>query len=209
MRSALQPGDRACKVAPLSGSTHAGGAPWARRESSDSCSRLRYFLRSPARDWFKETTIYVMNRADRALAWLDIALQFPQTGNGRTEPTFIYDVRLGRMPDPDSFDARGNRMPVSFAGLKPLNLQPGGTLAIHLSDFHDQIDTYVKKAMPLAAVNRCNISVAVSEFDNGLRYAGGAYSAPDPQQPGHWKYYPTHQYFPGDAHRYLPNLVTR
>jgi hypothetical protein len=158
-------------------------------------------------DWLRDTTIYVMNRADKPLAWLELALQFPQPGNGRTEPTLIYEIRLGRMPDLDAFDGKGDRIPAEFAGTKPLDLQPGRTLVIHLADYIDQIRTYVRNAIALAEITRCNIYLAVSEFQDGLRYTGGAYSIPDPNQPGHWRYSPTRQYFPGDAHQYLPNLV--
>lgn len=161
---------------------------------------------SAGSDWLKSTTIYVVNRTSKPLAWLEIGLQFPQTGNGRTQPTWIYRIKLGRVPDADAYDNTGKAIPSAFMGTKPLNLQPGGTLAIQLSDYIDQIQTYLAGAIPLPSISECNIYVASSEFADGLRYAGGAYSVPDPHNPGQWSYYPARRYFPGDAHLYLPNV---
>ncbi len=162
---------------------------------------------SAGNDWLKDTTIYVVNRTNKSLARLEIGLQFPQTGNGRTQPTWIYYVRLGRIPDADAYDKNGKVLPHAFIGAKPLDLQPGSTLTIHLSDYIDKIQAYLATAMPLSAITECNIYVVSAEFADGLRYAGGAYSIPDPHNPGQWSYYPTHRYFPGDAHLYLPNVV--
>ena len=162
---------------------------------------------SAGNNWLKDTTIYVVNRTNKSLAWLDIGLQFPQTGNGRTQPTWIYYVKLGRIPDVDAYDKNGKVLPRAFIGTTPLDLQPGRTLTIHISDYVDKIQAYLATAMPLSAITECNIYVASSEFADGLRYVGGGYSVPDPHHPGQWRYYPTHRYFPGDAHRYLPNVV--
>jgi len=152
-------------------------------------------------------TIYVMNRANEPLVWLDLALHFPQTGNGRTEPTRIYHIRLGRMPDVDAFYGNGDHIPATLIGTKPLDLQPGATLAIHVSGHFDKIQAYVEKVMPLTEINECYIYTAIAEFDGGLRYTGGNYSLPDKQHPGQWHYLPTRQYFPGNAHQYLPNIA--
>ena len=94
-------------------------------------------------------------------------------------------------------------------GAKPLDLEPGGTLAIRVADYIDKIEAYLKPAGPLSAITRCNFFIASSEFDDGLRYAAGAYSVPDSHRPGQWVYYRDRSYFPGDAHRYLPNVVRR
>ena len=161
---------------------------------------------SAGSDWLKSTTIYVMNRTSKPLARLEIGIQFPQTGNGRTQSTRIYYLKLGRIPDADAFDKNGKAIPAGLIGTKPLDLQPGGTLTIQLSDYVDQIQNYLAGAMPLSPISECNIYVASSEFADGLRYAGGAYSIPDPHNPGQWSYYPARRYFPGNAHLYLPNV---
>lgn len=158
-------------------------------------------------DWLKGMTIYVMNRTNKPVAWLDIAIRFPQAGNGRTRPARIFEIKLGRMPDADAIYGNGNPIPAAFMGTKPLNLQPGATLAIHVSDHIDKMQAYVGNAMPLTEINECYIYVSAAEFDGGLRYAGGGYSLPDTQHPGQWHYLPARQYFPGNAHQYLPNVV--
>ncbi len=165
-----------------------------------------YFI--AGNDWLQNTNIYVINRTELPIARLSIMLMFPQTGNGQTQPMWIYHIKLGRIPDADALDRFGKPLPASIVGTKPLGLQPGGRLTIHVSDYIDKIEDYLKTAMPVAALSVVNIQVESCEFENGLRYSG-AFSQPDPQHPGQWIYLPTHSFFPGNLHKYLPNVVTR
>lgn len=162
-----------------------------------------------ADDWLKETTLFVINRTNQPIARLSIGLMFPQTGDGRAQPVWIYHINMGRIPDADAFDRYGKPFPPEFRGTKSLGLQPGGRLAIHIADFIDQIAAYLKTAMPLSAINEVRIQVDGCEFEDGLRFGAGAFSRPDPQRQGQWIYLPRQQYFPGNAHQYLPNVVTR
>lgn len=161
-------------------------------------------------DWLKNTTIYLINRTEIPIAWLSIALQFPQTGNGQTQPVWIYNVEIGRMPDADAISGRtGKTISPGPPGSKSLGLQPGGRLTIHVSDYMDKINDYLKTAMPISALSQVHIWVDVCMFEDGLRFSGGAFSRPDPQHPGQWIYLPTQKYFPGNLHKHLPNVVTR
>jgi len=160
-------------------------------------------------DWLKDMTLYVINRTNKPIVWLSVGLMFPQTGNGRTQPVWIYHIQMGRMPIVDAVDGSGKPFPPGHSGSKPLGLQPGGRLSIHVSDYMDKIDEYLKTAMPVSAIREVHIQVDGCFFEDGLRYMGGAFALPDPQRPGQWKYLGARQYFPGDIHQYLPNVVTR
>jgi hypothetical protein len=165
---------------------------------------------SASDDWLKDMTIYVENRTDKPVAWLSIALQFPETGNGRTQPTWIYRIQRGRIPavDASNVSARSGK-PLYFGpDATPLELQPGQVLAIHVGDYIDKIKAYVETAMPLTFVTNCYIYFDACLLDDGERWVGGVFSAPDPANPGKW-IYQRHHYFPGDMHKYLPNVVTR
>jgi hypothetical protein len=170
---------------------------------------------TPGRDftagdnWLRETTLEVINRTNQPIAWLSIKLMFPQTGDGRTQPVWVYPIGMGRIPDADAFDRNGKPFPPEFLGTKSLGLQPGARLTIHLSDYADKIAEYLKTAMPLTLIDEVRIYVDGCEFEDGLRFTGGAFSRPDPQRPGQWIYMHNRQYFPGNSHQYLPNVVTR
>jgi hypothetical protein len=161
-------------------------------------------------DWLKNMNIYVINRADLPVAWLSIALTFPQTGNGQTQPVWVYHIQMGRMPDVDAVSGRtGKPFPPEFLGAKSLGLQPGGRLTIHVADYMDKIEAYLKSAMPASAISQVDVWVDVCLFETGLRFSGGAFSRPDPEHPGQWIYFPTRQFFPGNIQKYLPNVVTQ
>ncbi len=162
-------------------------------------------------DWLKNMNIYVINRAELPVAWLSIALKFPQTGNGsRSQPVWIYNIQMGRMPDVDAVSGRtGKPFPPDLLGSKFLGLQPGGGLTIHVADYMDKIEAYLKTAMPASAVSQVDVWVDVCLFETGLRFSGGAFSRPDPEHPGQWIYFPTRQFFPGNVHKYMPNVITQ
>lgn len=124
-------------------------------------------------NWLKNTTIYVINRTDKPVAWLEVSLQFPQTGNGRTQPTWIYQLRAGQEPAADVkvTEARNGRpMPPEVIGAESLDLQPGHTLAIHLADFMDKISAYLRTAMPVNQITECYIYTASCELSDGTRW---------------------------------------
>jgi len=156
-------------------------------------------------DWLKDMTIYVKNRTDKTVAWLSLSLRFPETGNGRTEPVWIYHVQLGRLPAVDVASIRtkdGKPLRIG-SNAKPLDLQPGQEIVVHVGDYIDKIKAYVETAMPLFYVTKCDVSADDCAFDDGMRWAGGAFSVPDPAHPGKWMYFPS-GYFPGNPRQYWP-----
>lgn len=160
-------------------------------------------------NWLKDTTLYVINRTDQPIAWLSISFEFPQTGNGQTQPVWVYHLRLGRLPDAVAITGSGQPVPPGPPGSTFLDLQSGARLTIHVSDYTDKIQDYLKTAMPLSAINEVYVRVDSCVFEDGLRFDGDNYSRPDPQRPGKWVYLPNRQFFPGNIHTYLPNVQTR
>jgi hypothetical protein len=158
-------------------------------------------------DWLKNMTIYVENRTDKNIAWLEVSLRFPETGNGRTQPVWDYRIQLGRMPAADAFDGRTGKPLHVDPKAQPLNLKPGQVLVVRVADYMNRIRAYLETAMPLWTVTRCYIYIADCLFADGMGWGGGAYSVPDPAHPGKWRHL-GQRYFPGNPHRYLPNVVT-
>ena len=153
--------------------------------------------------WLNDMVLYIKNRTDKTVASATVLLSFPETGNGRTEPIWIYHIRLGRIPPQDAFDGRTGSPLRIDPNAKPLNLAPGQDVVVHVADYMNEIKGYVEKAMPLFYVTMVGVSINACTFADGMRYSGGAFSLPDTSQHGNWKYFGS-DYFPGDPHRYWP-----
>jgi hypothetical protein len=154
-------------------------------------------------DWLRSLTIFLKNRTDKTMVFIDIPIGFPETGNGRTEPQTIYDIKLGRLPAADAFDAR-TRKPIAIPpSVKPLSLGPGQKISVHVSDYIGQIKAYVERLMPLMMVTKCTIYGTRGCFEDGICWAGNSFSTPDPDHPGRSKPLGPN-YFPGDPHKYWP-----
>jgi len=154
-------------------------------------------------DWLKSMTIYLKNRTSKIIAYVYIPLGFPETGNGRTEPQSVYDVRLGRMPATDAFSGRTGKPLRIDPRSKPLSLGPGQTLVIRVGDYIDQIKAKVEHVMPLMNVTKCVIYGTKGCFTDGMCWSGDTFSVPDMSHPGTFKYL-SPNYFPGDPHEYWP-----
>lgn len=154
-------------------------------------------------NWLSGMNLYIKNRTDKTVESATVLLSFPETGNGRTQPIWIYHIRLGRIPAVDAFDGRTGSPLRIDPNAKPLDLEPGKEVVVHVADYMNEIKGYVEKAMPLFYVTRVGVSINACTFADGMRYSGGAFSVPDASQRGKWKHYDS-DYFPGDPHRYWP-----
>jgi hypothetical protein len=139
-------------------------------------------------DWLKDMTIHIYNRTEKKIAWLDMSLAFPETGNGRTEPQWIYNMVAGRVPAVDAFNGRtGEPMRIDPKSV-PLSLLPHRVLELHVGDYFNQIEAYVGERMPLAQITQCVIRMPKVIFDDGMRWsASEGYAVPDPEHPGRFK----------------------
>jgi hypothetical protein len=154
-------------------------------------------------DWLGSMTIYMRNRTNKNVVFVDIPMGFPETGDGRTAPQLIYHARLGRLPATDAFDAKTGRPLVMAPGAKPVSVAPGQTLLVDIAHFIPQIKAHVESVMPFMMVTKCTIYGTKGCFEDGTCWAGDSFSAPDPSHPGRRK--PLGPgYFPGDPHQYWP-----
>jgi hypothetical protein len=155
-------------------------------------------------DWLKSMTIYLYNRTNKSIVFIDVPLGLPETGNGRAEPQWIYHIQLGRIPAVDAYSGRtGKPIPVD-PKLEPLAFGPDQTLVVHAGDYIDQIGNYVQERMLLTGVTKLVIHGGTVFFDDGMRWqAGGGYSVPVPEHPG--RFNPLDgNYFPGIKYRNWP-----
>lgn len=154
-------------------------------------------------EWLGSMTVYLRNRTVKNIVFVDIPVGFPETGDGHTSPQSIYHIRLGRLPAVDAFDGRTGKPLLPHTGVQQLSIATGGTLAIRIVDYMDQLKSYVDQAMPFATVTKCTIYGTKGCFEDGTCWAGDSFSAPDPSHPGKFKPLGP-DYFPGDPHQYWP-----
>jgi hypothetical protein len=146
-------------------------------------------------DWLQNTTLVLLNRTDKTIAYIQVALMFPETGDGTPQhPIATYSLSLGRIPQTAAFSGRTGAALVQPAKMQPLSLKPGQTASISLGNYFAEIQANIQ-SVPFSSITKCNIRRAVVFCDDGLKW-DGAYSTPDPGRPGKWNRIQG-RYFPG------------
>jgi len=147
-------------------------------------------------DWMNDLTIYIYNRTNKNIVFAGIALGFPETGNGRTEPQSIYHIKLGRIPAEDAYYGRtGKPIPIG-SDVQPIAFGPHQTLAVKVGDYINQIRSYAQNQMLLSGVTKVIIHRDDFFFEDGMRWTDGGYATPDPNHRGRF-IYKSSDYFPG------------
>ncbi|MGA2274993.1 MAG: hypothetical protein ABSH00_15665 [Bryobacteraceae bacterium] len=158
-------------------------------------------------DWLQNLTIYLLNRTNKTIVFGQIALAFPETGDGSPQhPQAVYILTLGRLPESVAFSGTGQPLRQD-PGRQPIWFARGQTLRIRVGDYTEQIRTYVDGVRAsgtpsFTALTKCIIRRSSFVFDDGMRW-DGEYSLPDPEHRGKWKRIEG-DYFPHDGDRYPP-----
>jgi len=152
-------------------------------------------------DWLQNVTIYLFNRTNKTVVYVQIVLGFPETGDGIQRPMRVHHITLGQLPP--SVAVTGSGQPIRRdLTRKAMSFAPGQTLLIDVGVYFDQIRASVEPKMAFTAITKCIIRRSAFYFDDGMRW-DGEYSVPDPERPGKWKYM-DQRYFPGDEHNNWP-----
>jgi hypothetical protein len=150
-------------------------------------------------DWLSRTSISLLNRTDKAIAFGQVSLVFPETGDGSLQkPLAAYTITFGRIPAVVAFSGKGRPL-TQPSDLSPISFAPGQTLTINVGDYIDLIKGSVV-SMPFAALTKVKIQRSVFIFEDGMKWDGG-YSVADAEHPGKWKpvegrYFPGHPSWP-------------
>jgi hypothetical protein len=161
-------------------------------------------------DWLRNLSIVLKNRTNKTIARAEIELFFPDTGDGISTPVTVYLIQIGRRPDIDSFSGSGKYLPPN-PHAQPLLFLPGQTLAIHLTDYINEIQSVVEQKMPLSQITRCHIHRVNFFFTDGMKWGDlDGFAVPDPSHPGKFAALDRRRYFPGDPSQDWPpgNLQT-
>jgi hypothetical protein len=140
-------------------------------------------------------TISLLNRTDKNIVHGTITLDFPETGTGRSadSPMRVYVIAFGRIPDADAFNGRTGLPIMQGPNVKPVLHAPKKTMVINLADYIEGI----KQVIDPKAISRVIIRRTSFFFDDGMRWAAGLFSTPDPVNHGQWIFIQDRSYFPG------------
>ncbi len=149
-------------------------------------------------DWVQNTTVYLLNRTNRAVVYFQVNVSFPETTAGTRRAN--VPLLFGQLPASEAFtvDGKPARAP---AGI-PMSFGPGQVMAIHLADHMDRINARMDRAIPVAAVSSIAVVVASPFFADGLWYNDGQYWSFDKVTSTWRRINPN--YFPGDIDSHWP-----
>ena len=156
-------------------------------------------------DWLKNMTIILKNRTDRVIVRAEIALFFPDTGDGSSSrPVTEYVITAGQRPEIDSFTSQGRKL-APEPNKQPLLFAPGQTIAIHVADHVDAMQPTVEEKLPFAQVTRVAIHRLQFFFSDGMRWTNlERFGLPDPNHPGQFTNLDSGRYFPGHPSQNWP-----
>ena len=155
-------------------------------------------------DWLKNMSIVVKNRTDEAIVWAGFKLYFPDSGDGRSSPVMVRTITLGQVPEIDSFTSHGEKIP-SEPSKRALLLAPGQTLVIQLSDYIDEVQSFVEGTLSWSQVKKVWIAPARFFFVDGMRWDSlYGFGVPDPNRPGQFTNLDRGHYFPGNPSQNWP-----
>ena len=137
------------------------------------------------KDWLKDFSMTFKNKSDKAIVYLRVAMDFPETkasGNILRFP-LTYGVR-GKSLNPDQ-------------RAKPV--QPQESLDLTLSDEKfESLKTILAKRQESDSLTRLDVFIEFILFDDETAWSGGNYMVPDPNDPN--KLYPVGY----DKNKFIP-----
>lgn len=128
-------------------------------------------------DWLKYVVFKVKNKSDRAITFLQIDLDFPET-KLTAGAIMMHQLFFGQRSD---FKFTLNN--------PPLYVKPNETIEISLEKEYDKIKALIEiKESSVENINKLTIRTSEIVFEGGTLYAGGMFFRrnPDPDSPQKW-----------------------
>ena len=128
-------------------------------------------------DWLKNVTFKIKNRSDKAITFLQIDLDFPET-KAAAGAIMMHQLFLGQRPDFKSTLKN-----------QPFYLKPNETIEISLEPEFAEIKTLIELKEPsIEGINKLVIRTSDMMFEDGTLYAGGFFYRrnPDSNSPQKW-----------------------
>jgi hypothetical protein len=148
-------------------------------------------------DWLRNVTIHVYNQTDKTIAFGQVTLAFPETGDGSYQsPLRVYNITLGRIPSSVAFSGRTGKAIAQNPSSGAISFAPHQTLLIDVGAYIDRIAAQVDN-MPIEKLTNCIVRRGTFYFDDGMKWDPSGYWTPDPAKPGTFNHM-GRGYFPGD-----------
>lgn len=149
-------------------------------------------------EWLSQMTISLVNRTNKTIVFAGLIIHFLDTGDCRSAPCARSEFHVGQRPPVDAYDGRtGQPLKPEHPERPPLDWKSEQTIVVHVSDFMPEIEESLGNyGMPVTAVTKVDVSRGAFYFADGMLWAFGRYSVPDPQHPGKFSRLPA-DYFPG------------
>lgn len=128
-------------------------------------------------DWLRYVTFKVKNRSDKAITFVGIDFDFPET-TAAAGAMMMHQVLLGQRPD----------FPSTMKN-PPLLIKPNETIEISLELEHRAIKTLIELRLPsVENINKLVIRTTEMMFEDGTLYSGGFLFERNPDPTGTHKW---------------------
>lgn len=123
-------------------------------------------------DWIKNASIRVKNVSDKAIIYIEIDFNFPETKTSGNEMS--YRLKLGHRPgahDPNP----------------PLQLKTGDETVLSLDgERYDQLVRFLEQRHPMSGIRKAIIRIGFVVFADGTGWSGGLFHRRDPNNPNRY-----------------------
>jgi hypothetical protein len=155
-------------------------------------------------DWLQQMTISLINRTAKTIVFGAISVSFLDTGDCKSLPCAGASINFGQRPAVDAYDGRtGQPLKPEHPERPPLDWKSEQTLVVHVSDYMAEIEPSLANILPVTAITKVNVNRGAFYFENGMQWASGRFSIPDPEHAGKFQVLPSH-YFPGQRDHNWP-----
>lgn len=129
-------------------------------------------------DWLKHVTFKVKNRSGKAVTFLQVDLDFPETQ--ATGSIMMHQLFIGRAPELGSTSLR-----------EPLHLRPNESVTISLEPEYADIERFIElRQPPIGAISKVVVRLGEVGFEDGTRYSAGNFFRRNPDQSSPQKWVP-------------------
>jgi hypothetical protein len=124
-------------------------------------------------EWLNKTFVKVKNISGKAIVYLELALDFPETK--ATGSVMSYRVVFGQLP--------GSRFPQRH---DPLFMLPGDTLEIPLQQHYAKIKSFVEERHRITDISKAELGINFVVFTDKTCWFAGNFCRQDPNNPDHY-----------------------
>jgi hypothetical protein len=122
-----------------------------------------------ANDWLKGAAFKLKNLSGKAITYIELSLDFPETQSSGTEMSFRNTL--------------GRRSGINTPA-EPLFIMPGDEFSVTIDEGrYEGLTKFIEKRHPISDINVARVRIGFLIFEDNTGWAGGEYYRPDPNNP--------------------------